>query len=698
MHAARLRQFVGRDAERDAFRAALAAQPLPFAVLYVHGPGGVGKTWLLRQFEALADSAGALVMTLDARNIEASAAGFASAFRAAVAGALPDMPVETAGDLRATWRAVKTAKRRVVLSIDTYELLDTLDGFVRDTFMSEMPDDVLVILAGRQAPSAGWRGDPAWQALMRGVPLRNLSPREGAAYLERRNVPEEFRSVALAFTHGHPLALSLVAETYAQRGTLNNLSIEGAPDIVKTLLDSFVQKVPGPAHRAALEACAMVRMLTESLLSRMLNVEDAHELFDWLRGLSFIDASRHGVFPHDLARDAIAADVRWRNPDWYAELHKRARAYYVSRLSQSQDVEQQRAIFDFTFLHRDNIVVRQFFDWQESGNTRVEPLRAEDAPAVLAAIARDEGALAASAAAYWLERHPDTAHALREGGRLVGYFIRVALHAVDEADMRADGVVERVWRHLREQAPLRAGEVSGFFRFWGAVDGHQQVSPVQSLIFITAVQFYLTTPRLACTLFHCIDPDFWNMLFAYADLDRLPEQDYSADARQFGVFFHDWRKRPPAAWLDLLAEREMSLNPPVAPAPRAQQQQVIALSESEFSDALRDALKAMARSNTLRGNPLLGSRLVSDAAGVSAGESERVLALRKLITDTAHLQNTAPRDTKFYRAFHHTYLQPAASQEAAAELIDVPFSTYRRHLQTAIDRLTAELWSRELGS
>ena len=36
-------------------------------------------------------------------------------------------------------------------------------------------------------------------------------------------------------------------------------------------------------------------------------------------------------------------------------------------------------------------------------------------------------------------------------------------------------------------------------------------------------------------------------------------------------------------------------------------------------------------------------------------------------------------------------------QEAAAELIDVPFSTYRRHLHTAIERVTATLWRKELG-
>jgi len=52
---------------------------------------------------------------------------------------------------------------------------------------------------------------------------------------------------------------------------------------------------------------------------------------------------------------------------------------------------------------------------------------------------------------------------------------------------------------------------------------------------------------------------------------------------------------------------------------------------------------------------------------------------------------------KLYRAFYHTFIKPAASQEQAAEVIDVPFSTYRRHLQTAIERVTDALWRRELG-
>jgi hypothetical protein len=40
----RHRRFVGRVTERDLFRSVLASDRPPFNVLYVLGPGGVGKT------------------------------------------------------------------------------------------------------------------------------------------------------------------------------------------------------------------------------------------------------------------------------------------------------------------------------------------------------------------------------------------------------------------------------------------------------------------------------------------------------------------------------------------------------------------------------------------------------------------------------------------------------------------------------
>ena len=55
-----------------------------------------------------------------------------------------------------------------------------------------------------------------------------------------------------------------------------------------------------------------------------------------------------------------------------------------------------------------------------------------------------------------------------------------------------------------------------------------------------------------------------------------------------------------------------------------------------------------------------------------------------------------PRDKKLLRALDRTYLRPAATQERAAEVLGLPFSTYRRHLSHGVERVVAWLWEREL--
>ncbi len=55
LSAPRRSRFVGRADERDLFRSALSATEWPFQLLFVFGPGGVGKTTLLREFALLCD-------------------------------------------------------------------------------------------------------------------------------------------------------------------------------------------------------------------------------------------------------------------------------------------------------------------------------------------------------------------------------------------------------------------------------------------------------------------------------------------------------------------------------------------------------------------------------------------------------------------------------------------------------------------
>jgi len=681
---ARRRRFVGRAGERERLRAALATHELPFFVLYVFGPGGVGKTSLLREYGYIARELGVASVLLDGRNVEPSPDNFLNALCRAL-----DLPPETDPVAYLAGR-----RERLLLMVDTYELLAPLDGWLREQLLPNLPGGILVVLAARQPPAAPWRTDAGWQTMMRILPLRNLNPVESRAYLEGRSVPPGQIDGVLDFTHGHALALSLVADFYDQRPD-GEFRPEAAPDIVKTLLEAFVQQTPSPAHRDALEACALVRLTTEPLLATMLQRDDAHDLFEWLRGLSFIESDRRGIFPHDLARETLAADIKWRNPDRYTELHARARSYYMHRVQHGAGQEQRRMLADYVYLHRENPSVRPFFQWQESGTFFTDSLRPGDRQALVDLVARHEGPESAALAAHWMDRQPEGISVLRgAGGEPLGFLARVAVEVTTAADRDRDPALAAAWSVLNRK-PLRSGETATLFRFWMGRDTYQAVSPEQSRLFLNMVQHYLVTPGLAYTFLPCADPDFYRMAFEYADLQRIPEADFTIGARRYGVYGHDWRGTPPAAWLELLGERELSAG---APAPRPATEPLIVLSDADFAAAVRNALRDYTDPAALAGNPLLRSRLVLAHTGSETPPATRVAALRRLLRETADTLQASPRLVKFHRALYHTYLQPAATQEQAAEVLDLPFSTYRRHLRSGIEELTSRLWLRELGN
>lgn len=708
LSAARRNRFVGRGNERQLFESALKLPEPPFQVLYVFGPGGVGKTTLLREFASLAQDAGAQAIAVDARNVEPSPLSFLGALALTMG---LDLTVSPANALAA-------GKKRSVLLIDTFENLSPLENWLREEFLPDLPESTLVVLAGRDPPSAAWHADPGWQTLLRSVSLRNLSPDEGREYLTRRNIPDVQQRAVLDFTHGHPLALSLVADAFDQRREtpaplrVNEFKPEAAPDVVKVLLEQFVQKVPGPAHRAALEASALIRVTTESILAAMLTLPDptapataaepgaqsVHDLFEWLRGLSFMEAGPAGLFPHDLAREALIADVRWRNPDWYAELHRRARGFYVKRLSQTSGAAQQLALFDYIFLHRDNPVVRPFFEWQTSGTLTVEPMKEPDLAMLAGMVAQHEGEDSADLAAFWMKQQPQGTLVMRDAeGVPTAFLTMVRLDQAEARDLASDPATHAASGYLRAHAPLRPGEAATLFRFWMARDTYQQVSPAQSVIFVNVVRHYLSTPALAYTFFPTADPNFWRDVLTYADLHRLTAADFTVGGRTYGVYGHDWRIVPPLQWLTLLAERETAQSPAaVAPPPSAAP--LVVLSRDEFMSAVHQALRDFSRPHRLRENPLLRSRMVVERAGALASSEQRVAALQALLHETVEMPQVSPREAKLYRAVQYTYLKPAMTQEQAAEALDVPFSTYRRHLKAGMIRVVELLWHKEIGA
>ncbi len=720
---ARRRRMVGRDDELNLFQKAIesSSDASPFSVLSVYGPGGVGKSTLLRAYADLCQSKNISCFLLNGREIEPSSARLLQAL-AAVLG-LTDknevIPFLAAGPVRQ------------VILLDTFEALEPMEGWLRDAFIPHLPGDSIVVLAGRNPLSSSWRGDTAWQPFLRQISLRNLSPNESRLLLSDREIPAAQQDAILEFTHGHPLALSLMSDLITQGSVTGESAPPRAisagdgqvtPDIVQALLERFIDKVPTSLHRAALEVAGLLRVTTEPVLARLLGIADARTLFEWLRNLSFIETDQPGISPHGVVRDSLMADLRWRSPDRYGDLHRKARAYYQERLAETNGNEQQRILWDYIYLHRDNGVVRQAFTWEDTVTVYPGPAHPEDRETLASWVEEFEGAESARIFRYWWDRPEANAtlvfrqpSASGSETEAVGFLMQVSLQRAGDEGRTADPAVLAALQFLEDKAPLREGESATHFRFWMAKGTYHSVSPVQSLIVVNTIRHYMTTPGLGYSFFPVRDPEHWLPAFTYAEMVRVPQADFSIGEQRSAVFGHDWRVQPPTSWLAALAEKEIAGQkaafakaasasgrsmPPTPPVRRAAADYFVVLSRADFSVSVRAALRGTTRPESLFKNPLLRSRLVAEQVGASlaAPVRERASALSRMLLKTAQSLEGTGRNDRAYRALYHTYLRPAPTQEQAADILDLPFSTYRRHLAEGITLVTDALWQREIGS
>ena len=167
----RVRRFVGRAAEVELFAARLDAATDTvdagwvradglFSVLWVHGPGGIGKSALLSTYAETARAAGFRVTRLDGGRVTPTPTGIQTALYESLVRA------DDADAAR-----LPTAHRdggfgrgeRCVVIIDAAERLEPIEVWLRDEFIPGLPAQSVVVLAGRRPPSEAWRADPGWR-------------------------------------------------------------------------------------------------------------------------------------------------------------------------------------------------------------------------------------------------------------------------------------------------------------------------------------------------------------------------------------------------------------------------------------------------------------------------------------------------------------------------------------------------------
>jgi hypothetical protein len=667
---ARRRTFVGRRGELAGFDDMLAGRS-PRRVLLVHGPGGIGKTTLLLEFRTRAREAGRTVVLLDGREVDPSPDGF----RNAVGSALPDGAVLPDGVV---------LPGGAVLLVDGYEQLGPIDGWLRQEFLPALPADGVVVLAGREAPAAPWRSDPGWRSVVGVHRLGDFDEAESGELLERAGVAPPDRPQLMRLGRGHPLAMALLADA-ALTGAVPDRLAE-VPDLISALLESLLTETllqekatPAEAHMAGLAACATAWLTTEDLLRQVVGTE-AGEVWTWLARRPFVSCGPNGLFPHDLARDVLDAEFERRWPERYRVLHRVVHDHLVAGLRSGTGPSRPMMAQHLLYLHRRSPLTEIIGSLRAQGSVAVVPARAEDHAQASSFVQIFEGSQSARLAERWFADRPEAVSVVRDSEGVAGFSFHV-IHPTGSPLEDDDPVTRSVLDHAARLAPARPGEQIDIARFLAGRREHQ-ADPYAALAGAVSSLLEWVSRPLAWSFMTIIDDAFWGPFFEYLAFTRQLEVEFGG--RVYVVYGNDWRRLPLGTWFDLMNERAHSggTGPPPASLLRPPP-----LDRARFAAAVRSALQDLRRPDRLAASPLMGSSLAAAPSGPSA---ERLGSTLVNAVDGLG-------DQALGAVLRRTFVRGAPTQEAAAEVLGLPFSTYRRHLAKAIEQLTDVLWAVEIG-
>jgi hypothetical protein len=538
-------RLVGRDTEMAVLRGMLAAGgPL---VVFVHGIAGIGKSALVEAFAVEARTTGATVLRLDCRSIEPTERGFLAALEGKTGG---DLATAEAAGAR-----LAELGTRVVLVLDTYELLRLLDPWLRQSFLPALSDEIRVVLSGREAPMTGWPSSLG--GLFRGLPLENLARDDAEELLRRSGVDERDADRIYRLARGHPLSLRLAASALAEHA---DVSLEAVT--VKTIVGELTDLYLGGLDkktRLALDAASVVRRVTLSLLAAMLPETAPQDAVERLRSLPFVELGDDGLVLHDTVRESIAAMLRSSDP-------ARSRRYRAAAWRQLRDEaarapqhEMWRYTADLLYI-LENPIVREAFFPTTDHLFSAEAARPADAEAILAIARRHMPPASAGVMETWWRLAPEAFRVIRDRlDAVAGFYHIIDIDRLSHRLVESDPTLAWCWDHLRGH-PVPRGQRVLFSRAWLSRDHGEAPSPVQAASWLDIKRIYMEMrPNLRRIYSIVHDVATYGPMVAPLGFEPLPGDPIEFDGVPYYATQNDFGPSSIDGWLSRLVAAELQI-------------------------------------------------------------------------------------------------------------------------------------------
>ncbi len=530
------KRFVGREAELAELGGALATDLGGTQLYFVHGPGGIGKTTLLERLRSDAMRAGIVCASIDA-------SAMAPTPTAMVAAIVEDLAlIEATATLQDIGAAMRSSDCRLLL-IDSFDAMGDARGWVREKLLPALPAQVRIVVAGRNAPDTVWTAHPLWSEAMRCIQLNSLSREEASLLLEVYAVDKAAHDAIHGLSHGHPLALVLLAAEMRKHGRIpSSLGRDAVTELVKRC----VSGAPTSLHRRALEVSARARSTTVAVLADVVDPLQAPILFNWLSEQCYMNAGTRGLSPHDLVRDIVDDNLRWRDPEASRELDGALNRCLLRQLRNGQ--HDSHTAMELQFLERNSALMQQYFDFGALGSVSFGAAVAADRDEI--ARLRDAGLPPTEKKVFdlWFgHRATRTFVARRPDGSVCGVTLILDMDRVDDVTADEDPIVSAVRRSLGRS--LRSADgVSMMSRFTIPEGDRREAGPVMNALQICHFAHWATVQNLHFWIIVAHYPDHFSPLLAEMHFERVPGSDWSFEGMPVGCFVHDWKSEPWLAW------------------------------------------------------------------------------------------------------------------------------------------------------
>ncbi|EST38230.1 hypothetical protein N566_08605 [Streptomycetaceae bacterium MP113-05] len=621
---------MGRSRELELFDRILAGT-LDRNVLLVHGPGGIGKTGLLRASAAAARRAGRTTRWIDARTIDPIPAALA----AALEGVGP----------------------RTVVFLDGFERIAAGARELREEVLPRLPGDVVVVIAGRSRPDPGWFSG-GWAQVAFTVELAELSEKSSVELLAEHGVPDGPAREITQWTAGSPLALVLAAGAFHRHGR-----VAPEPGILTTLVRLTTAVEWDDTQFDALAVCAVARRTTPDLLDGALEPgSDAEGAFGWLAGLPWVDRVGTTVTLHDAVREPVRESLSGSRPARERELRGRV-ADHLYRRSLLGD---RSIITDLAHLLR-SPELRWAYCWDGSARYHADRIRSGDTAVLGTALAGRGYGEWWSASEPYHRLAPRHVVVARDGvGAPVGYAIWLTPGSAPSSVLAGDPFGRECLR-VAERA-CGSGEVVVWRDSVDLTGGTPADGSALAMLNVAvALRADVPNPR------HAIVPLFQHNQRLHefclaAGGTVVPELDTVVDGRPVCAYLIDYGPGGLHAHQHDLVLRELGRLPTRSSALNV--------------DDVRTALESFPVATELARHPM--------AAGV--GVDTRAESVRTALrSGVAAAFGAGAREQQLRSVLSQRYLEPGATSAAIARSLAISKATYFRRLTEAVGRLAEHL-------